>query len=110
RVMRQPSKRADAGMPPAEIAGFFAPPEQFRTDFGKYRSPLLFADGSRVQSSADWQRRRAEILSTWHKIMGPWPALIERPRVEVVNTTRRGNITQLQLRLEIALGGEMVEA
>lgn len=43
-------------------------------------------------------------------IMGPWPPLIERPRVEVVNTTRRENITQQQLRMEIALGGEMVDA
>ena len=42
--------------------------------------------------------------------MGPWPALIEKPRVEVVNTTRRENITQQQLRIEIALGGEMVDA
>src|SRR5678816_261353 len=45
-----------------------------------------------------------------HKIMGPWPALIEKPRVEVVNTARRENITQQQLRIEIALGGEMVDA
>jgi hypothetical protein len=42
--------------------------------------------------------------------MGPWPPLIERPRTEVVNTTRRENITQQQLRIEIALGGDMVDA
>ena len=30
--------------------------------------------------------------------MGPWPPLIERPRVEIVNTTRRQRITQQQLR------------
>jgi dienelactone hydrolase len=40
--------------------------------------------------------------------MGPWPDLISRPRVEVVATTRRENI--IQLRIEIALGGEMVDA
>jgi dienelactone hydrolase len=95
---------------PAELAEFFAPPEQYRADLGNFRSPLLFADGTRVQNSADWQRRREEILSTWHKAMGPWPSLIEKPRVEVVNTMRRENIIQQELRTEIALGNEMVEA
>jgi dienelactone hydrolase len=70
----------------------------------------MFADGTRVQNPADWQRRREGILSTWHKIMGPWPPLIEKPRVAVVNTTRRESITQQQLRIEIAMGGEMVDA
>ena len=97
-------------MPPAELTQFFAPPEQYRSEFGKFRSPLLFADGTRVQNPAGWQRRREEILSTWHKIMGPWPPLIEKPRVEVVNTTHRENIAQQQLRIEIALGNEMVDA
>jgi len=95
---------------PIELEEFFSPPEKYRSDFGGFRSPLLFADGTPVRTPADWQRRRAEILSSWHKIMGPWPVLIEKPRVEVVNTTRRENITQQQLRIEIALGGEMVEA
>jgi len=57
--------------PPVELAEFFAPPEQYRSDFGNFRSPLVFADGTRVQNPADWQRRREEILSTWRKIMGP---------------------------------------
>jgi len=96
--------------PPAELAEFFAPPEQYRSDVGNFRSPLVFADGTRVQNPADWPRRREEILSRWHNIMGPWPPLIERPRVEVVNTTRRESITQQQLRIETALAGEMVDA
>jgi dienelactone hydrolase len=95
---------------PAELAGFFAPPEKYRSDFGNFRSPLVFADGTRARTPADWQHRREEILSTWHKIMGPWPPLIERPRVEVVNASRRENITQQQLWMQIALGYEMVDA
>src|SRR4051812_25453710 len=75
------------------------PPQEYRADFGKFRSPLLFADGTRVQTPGDWQRRREEILSTWHKIMGPWPSLVERPRVEVVKTTQRQDIAQQQLRV-----------
>ncbi|MFO1501322.1 MAG: acyl-CoA thioester hydrolase/BAAT C-terminal domain-containing protein [Verrucomicrobiota bacterium] len=97
-------------LPPAEVGRFFQPPAQFRSDFGPFRSPLIFADGTRVQTAADWERRRAEILATWHQLMGPWPALIERPRVEVVGTTRRDTITQQHLRIEIGLGNEMVDA
>lgn len=95
--------------PPAGLVEFFEPPPQYRSDLGEFRSPFLFADGTRVQTPADWQRRRKEILSAWHAIMGPWPPLIANPRVDVINTTRRENITQRQLRMEIALGGEMVE-
>lgn len=96
--------------PPAELAEFFRPPDRYKTDLGKFRSPLLFADGQQVRTAEDWKRRRAEILATWHKIMGPWPELIARPRVETVKTTRRDTITQHQLRLGIALGEEMVDA
>ena len=96
--------------PPAEPAEFFAAPKQYQSDFAEFRSPFVFADGRLVRTPADWQRRRAEILSTWHRIMGPWPALIEKPRVEVVNTTHRENIAQHQLRIEVALGSEMVDA
>ena len=101
--------------PPAELAPFFRPPDRYRSDYGRFRSPLQFADGTRVKTpadrapSAEWSRRRAEILTTWHKIMGPWPPLIEKPRVQTVNTMRRENITQHQLRLGIALEGEVVE-
>ena len=107
---QQPPAAAESRKPPAELAEFFAPPEQYRSVLDDFRSPLVFADGTAVQNPADWQRRRVEILSTWNKIMGPWPPLIERPRVEVVNTTQRERITQQQVRIEIALGGEMVDA
>src|SRR4029077_9323513 len=84
--------------------------EKYRNDYGTYRSPLKFADGSPVKTAQDWPRRRAEILESWHKAMGAWPALIEKPQVETVKTTRRENVTQHQLRLGIALGGDMVDA
>ena len=96
--------------PPDGIAKFFEPPQEYRSDLGGFGSPLVFADGAPIRTPADWQRRRAEILATWHNAMGPWPPLIENPRVEVVNTTRRGNITQQQVRIEIAIGNELVDA
>ena len=80
---------------PAEFAGQFSP--------GK--SPLIFNEGSKVTNAADWQRRRAEILAGWHAIMGAWPAVIEKPKIEVLETKSRGEgITQQKVRVEIAPG------
>src|SRR5262249_6507554 len=56
----------------------------------------------RVQSAADWARRRKEILDNWHSLMGPWPTVLEKPRVEVLARSRRDNFTQYRVRLEIA--------
>lgn len=88
----------------AELDAHFTPPAAFANDFGSHRSPLKFHDGREVKTPADWQARRKEILSRWHELMGPWPELIERPRVEVLETTRRENFTQRKVRVEIARG------
>ncbi len=85
-----------------EIAPCFAPPTEFAGQFGTYRSPLLFQDGTPALSSADWPRRRAEILKQWHDLMGPWPTVLEKPKIEVLSATNRENFTQQRLRLEIA--------
>src|SRR5262249_51162985 len=71
------------------LAPFFRPPPEFADDLGSYRSPLKFADGSPVKSMEDWTKRRKEILKDWHEIMGPWPALIEKPKVEYLEKERR---------------------
>src|SRR2546430_1531304 len=84
------------------IAPFFQPPSEFAGQFGAYRSPLLFNDGTPVKSAADWPRRRAEILREWNELMGPWPPVIERPKLEVLSETRRENFSQRRVRLEIA--------
>ncbi len=84
------------------IAPFFQPPTEFADKFGPYRSPLLLDDGTRGRSAADWPRRRKEILDTWHSLMGPWPAVLEKPKVEVLGKSRRDNFTQYRVRLEIA--------
>lgn len=88
----------------------YHPPDQYADQKGDFRSPLLFDDATTVSSAEDWPRRRQEILDTWHHRMGAWPKLIEKPDVEVVNVTRRDHLTQHQLRLGIATGGEMVDA
>ena len=90
--------------PPAQIAPYFKPAAEFPGDPGSYPSPLIFKDRSKAQTAADWQRRRAEILADWHGIMGAWPAVIERPKMEVLESKLRENFTQKRIRLEIAHG------
>lgn len=87
---------------PSQIAPFFRPPPAFAGDFGKYKSVLEFDDGRRVKTPADWQERRRRILDTWRQIMGRWPPLIEKPRIEYLAEERRENLTQHQIRVEIA--------
>lgn len=79
-----------------------APPVEFAGQLGSFRSPLLFDDGSKVTSAAAWSKRRAEILETWHRIMGAWPPLVEAPKLEKLEVTRRENFTQHKVRLQIA--------
>jgi dienelactone hydrolase len=86
------------------IAPFFQPPAEFADKMGQYRSPLLFNDGTPVRTAADWQRRRQEIFDTWTALMGPWPAVLEKPKVEVLKQSRRENFTQYRVRVEIAAG------
>src|SRR5262245_50943016 len=61
-----------------KVESAFAPPEEYREDFGSYRSPLVFNDGREVKTAEDWQRRRAEILATWEGLIGTWPKVIEK--------------------------------
>src|SRR5262249_27967379 len=75
---------------------------EFADKFGEYRSPLLLKDGSRVKSAADWPRRRKEILETWHGLMGPWPDVIEKPKLDTVSQSRRDGLTYKRVRVEIA--------
>jgi hypothetical protein len=91
------------------IARYFAPPAELAGERGEYRSPLLFADGSRVKTPEDWARRRAEILAHWHGVMGTWPPVIERPKIERLGASRRENVTQTKVRVEVAPGGETVD-
>lgn len=84
------------------IAPFFEPPAAFANQYGSYRSPLKFNDGTTVKTSADWQRRRAEILDQWQQLMGPWPPILEKPKLDVLSTQQREAFTQQRVRLEIA--------
>jgi hypothetical protein len=89
---------------PKILAPHFAPPPELAGQFGDYKSPLRFNDGTEVKTPEDWQRRRQEILKTWHDLMGPWPERIAKPKVEVLKTENVENYTRQHIRLEVAPG------
>lgn len=94
---------------PEAIASYFSPSAEFTGDFGTYKSPLIFNDGTKVKTPADWQRRRKEILQTWTGFMGNWPPLIDKPKIEYLAKERRENFIQHQVRVEIAPKGQTVD-
>ena len=49
-VVFVPSARADEPLP-KELAPYFTPPAELAKDFGKYRRPLLFDDGTMVKDA-----------------------------------------------------------
>lgn len=87
---------------PGKIAPFFRPPPELADDFGEYRPALKFYDGTLVKTKADWQRRRQEILKKWEGMMGSWPPLIEKPKIEYLDKERREDFTQHRVLVEIA--------
>ena len=96
-AMSSPSRSAWEG-----IAPYFQPPKEFADLLSTNRSPLRFSSGATVTNATDWPRRRAEILRNWHGLMGPWPPVLERPKLEVLSQTRRENFAQRRVRLEMA--------
>ncbi len=84
------------------LAPFFRPPAEYANDLGNYRSPLKFDDGRPVKNADDWAKRRHEILKAWHELMGPWPPVIDKPKIEYLKKERRENFTQHYIRLEVA--------
>jgi len=95
---------ASAQNAPVDLGAFHSPPAQFRNDFGNYKTPLQFDDGRRVTNAAEWNTRRQEILTTWHRIMGPWPELLASPKLEYLSRSNREDFIEEQVRVEISKG------
>src|SRR6185369_439672 len=89
---------------------WFAPPPEFAKDIGNYRSPLRFENGKPVRNAAEWRKRRQEILASWHKLMGAWPPVIQKPALEYLGESkRRDNFTQSRVKVEVAPGNRTTE-
>ncbi|RJP35243.1 MAG: hypothetical protein C4527_00895 [Candidatus Omnitrophota bacterium] len=87
---------------PQKLASFFNPPPELANDFGNYKSPLKFYDGTPVRTPADWRKRREEIMNRWHMLMNPWPPLLDNPTIEYLGKERRENFVQHKVKVEIA--------
>ena len=81
-----------------KIAPFFSPPDEYKNQYGTYRSSLKFYDGHLVKSPQDWKKRRHEILSRWNEMMGKWPALLKGQKMNFLDSTRRDGFTQYRVR------------
>jgi sugar lactone lactonase YvrE/dienelactone hydrolase len=92
-----------------QLADYYTPPTEFAGKLGSYRSPLRFANGQRVESLADWQRRRQEIFDLWQKRLGPWPPLVEKPEVKLQETVERDGYRQRRITVQISPEGRTVE-
>ena len=80
------------------IAPFFSPPAEYKENYGNYRSPLKFYNGSEVRNHGDWEKRRNEILSTWHEMMGKWPPFIEHQKMEIIEKVKIENYIRYKIR------------
>jgi hypothetical protein len=85
------------------------PPAEFAGKFGAYRSPLRFADRSQVRSPDDWPRRRQEILTKWHRRLGAWPPLVERPLVKRLESVERDGYSQHHVHVQISPEGKVAD-
>ncbi|MBM3822548.1 MAG: sialidase [Verrucomicrobia bacterium] len=86
------------------ISSFFQPPSPLESSFGSYRSPLLFPDGTKADSPALWKKRREQIHAAWTSLMGPWPPLLDNPRLEVISPSNRLGILQSRVRVPFSQG------
>lgn len=90
---------AEEAPPPPALAPYFQVPSDYQGRFSPGESPLRFTDGRPVTTPDEWGARRKELLQRWQALLGPWPPLIERPEVEVLETVARdGDIAQLRVR------------
>jgi arylsulfatase A-like enzyme len=96
---RVASATNDADLAATELTEALAPlffvPAKFNKPLSKYGLPAV-TDGER------WAKKRGEILDSWHKELGPWPALLTEPRVEFKEIKERDGLTQSVVRVEIA--------
>src|SRR5262245_45618685 len=92
-----------------KLKPFAEPPAEFAGKFGSYKSPLEFADGTLAKTPADWAKRRAEILSTWHERLGPWPPLVKNPAVKKLESVKRDGYTRHRVQVQASPAGNWVD-
>ena len=92
-----------------KLEPFAQPPEEFAGKLGAYRSPLKFADGSIAKSPADWARRRDEISKTWHKRLGSWPPLVDKPILKKLAKVEHDGYIEYKVQVQASPDGKWVD-
>jgi dienelactone hydrolase len=92
-----------------QLEDYFEPPAEFAGQLGNYRSPLQFADGTRAETVEDWARRREEIAAKWHRRLGAWPPLVERPAVKRLESVERDGYSQHHVHVQISPDGKLAD-
>jgi len=92
-----------------KLEPFAKPPEEFAGKLGSYRSPLKFDDGTLAKTPADWTRRRAEIAKTWHKRLGTWPPLVEKPILKKLEKVERDGYTEYKVQVQASPNNKWVD-
>jgi arylsulfatase A len=85
-----------------DVKLFAVPPKYATNVSSKYPPPLAFNDGTRVTDKSQWPKRRQEIMAFWHNTLGPWPPLLDKPKLEIRETTLRNSLKQHKVRVEVA--------
>lgn len=93
-------QEAPIGWP--EMQKFFTAPDQYKGKLGDYRSLMKLDDGTPVKTPQDWPRRREELRAYWHRVLGPWPPLVERPRVKFLDKEHADSFTRHRVQVEFA--------
>ena len=82
------------------IGTYMSPPDEFKNQYGDYRSPLLFYNGDSVKTEQDWERRRVEIRNKWTRMMGEWPSILDDQEFEILKEEKREDFTQYTVRFK----------
>ncbi len=81
-----------------KISPCFTPAQEYKENYGNYRSPLKFYNGDPVKTAADWNRRRKEILTRWNEMMGKWPPFLKNQKMEIIETTQEDGFIKHRVR------------
>lgn len=80
------------------IKHYFSPPSAFAKQYGDYRPLLSFKNGEAVTTPKQWEKRRTEILNDWNQLMGQWPTLIKKQKIEYLDTIVYKDYTQYKIK------------
>lgn len=93
----------------AQLAPYYDPPSEFAGKFGDYTSPLVDQDGKRVTTADEWKQRREKIAAIWHKRLGGWPPLVEKPTVKRIKSEPREGYERHEVQVQISSEGQYVD-